>query len=44
MNHCRAVRVPIMMILGANPAHKPFIPNSFAAPTAEPPETLERSE
>ena len=37
MNHWRAVRVPIMMILGPRPAHKPLNPRVLAAePTVEP--------
>ena len=42
MNHWRAVSVPIMMIRGVRPAQRPFMPNSFAAPTAEPPRRRRR--
>ena len=37
MNHCNAVRVPIMMILGPRPPHIPLNPRSLAAdPTVAP--------
>ena len=37
MNHCNAVRVPIMIILGPKPAHIPANPRSLAAdPTVDP--------
>lgn len=31
MNHCKAVSVPIMIILGPNPPHMPLKPRSLAA-------------
>ena len=37
MNHWRAVRVPIMIILGPRPAHIPLNPKALAAdPTVDP--------